>query len=347
MFPADLARSVCAGAVVLVVALALLGGAAHAAPTYVSLQFDDGYADQSLAAQMLADRGMHGVFYVNSDLLGGAGLLTYEQLRQMQADGHEIGGHTLTHPNLPTLSPARQQRQICTDRTHLLSHGLAANAFAYPFGARDDTTIGLARDCGYDNARQVGGLAADCGGCPYALSVPPAERWSTPAEEIQASTTLEQIEAYVTGAQAHGGGWVQIYTHHVCDDCGDYAVAPATLAGFLDWLQGREGPSLRVRTNAEVLAGADAPAVSIAAPAPGAHGSGVVTVTAATNAPAGVRRVRFLVDGRQLGTRTKAPFRWKWRTASAGPGAHALTVLVEDGNGYAAASGAVAFTVTP
>ncbi len=58
--------------------------------------------------------------------------MTTAQLRQLQGDGHEIGGHTLTHPHLPALSVDERRRQVCDDRASLLGQGFAVRSFASP-----------------------------------------------------------------------------------------------------------------------------------------------------------------------------------------------------------------------
>ena len=104
-------------------ALLYLATAAHAAPTVVSLQFDDGVGDQWAARDALGSHGMHATFFVNSGRPGKNGFLTYAQLHQLEADGNEIGGHTIDHVDLPTLGPDDQKREICDDRADLLAHG--------------------------------------------------------------------------------------------------------------------------------------------------------------------------------------------------------------------------------
>src|SRR5687768_8470634 len=69
------------------------------APT-ITLGFDDGTADHLGVARMLDERRLLGVFYVNSGRLDHPKHLTWEQVRQMQRAGHEIGGHTVSHLQL-------------------------------------------------------------------------------------------------------------------------------------------------------------------------------------------------------------------------------------------------------
>ena len=94
-------------------ALALLPG-----QVIVSLNFDDGLATQATGASMLQAHGMRGTFYVHSSRMGQSGRLTLAQVRAFQDAGHEIGGHTLTHPHLTQLSADEQRKEICNARTN-------------------------------------------------------------------------------------------------------------------------------------------------------------------------------------------------------------------------------------
>ncbi|MDF2461249.1 MAG: polysaccharide deacetylase, partial [Candidatus Saccharibacteria bacterium] len=72
-------------AVVLVVASIVPQGSLlnAAGPTVVSLTFDDGLANQALAAQAMESYGMRGTFYVVSGRIGNSGQLTASQLRSL------------------------------------------------------------------------------------------------------------------------------------------------------------------------------------------------------------------------------------------------------------------------
>ncbi|MEV3857203.1 polysaccharide deacetylase family protein [Streptomyces sp. NPDC050095] len=249
-----------------------LAPAAHAAPgpVTVSLTFDDGSADHySAALPILDDHGMKATFYVNSGRLGASGYLTAAQVQQLQSEGHEIAGHTVTHARLPDLSPDDQRREICNDRVALLNLGLTVKNFAYPFGADTAATQGYVADCGYNSARDVGGLVTpgSCGGCPYANTVPPTNPYAVRTNDsVTTSTTLATLQSYVTQAEANGGGWVPIVVHHVCNGCDPtYATTPAILDSFLDWLAAR---GTAVATVDAVIGGPLQPGVPGPAPGP-------------------------------------------------------------------------------
>jgi peptidoglycan/xylan/chitin deacetylase (PgdA/CDA1 family) len=50
------------------------------------------------------------------------------------ADGNEIGGHTIDHVKLTTVSASEARRQIGDDRQALIDHGFTVTDFAYPHG---------------------------------------------------------------------------------------------------------------------------------------------------------------------------------------------------------------------
>src|ERR1700743_1426776 len=83
------------GALLSVVAVLLLvPGVARAQGepvTVVSLTFDDGDADQAIAARILAAHQLPGTFYIITGAVGSPGYLTLADIRQLAAQGNEIG----------------------------------------------------------------------------------------------------------------------------------------------------------------------------------------------------------------------------------------------------------------
>lgn len=224
------------------------------AKTVVSLTFDDGNADQfTNAAPMLQSHGMHGTFYINSGLIGQAGKMTWDQVHQLAGQGNEIGGHTLDHQDLTTLTTAQATNEIVQDRQNLIAQGFNPTAFAYPFGASNSIIEGIVQQAGYTNARTIANLAnqGSCQSCPTANDIPPADPSNIfTNSSIQSTTTLATMEWDVTNAESHGGGWVPIVMHHVSTNTADdpYRIDPATLQAFLDWLSPRAANGTVVQT---------------------------------------------------------------------------------------------------
>jgi peptidoglycan/xylan/chitin deacetylase (PgdA/CDA1 family) len=233
--------------------------------TVVSLTFDDTFADQFQVGAMTEARGMRATFYVNSSRIGQSGSLSLAQVLALRDAGHEIGGHTITHAELAAVDTDEAKRQICNDRESLLANGFRITSFAYPFSSQNAAVRQLAADCGYNSARLVGGLVVpgSCSGCPYANPMPPVDPMGVRANDsIQETTTLDTMKLYVTQAEQHGGGWVPMVFHHVCDGCNELSVTPAQLAQFLDWLKARSAQGTVVATVDQVMGGSVKPAVT-------------------------------------------------------------------------------------
>ena len=82
-----------------------------------------------------------------------------------------------------------------------------------------------------------------------------------------------------------------------------------------------------------------APTVVLTSPASGAIVSGSVNVAASASDDVGVARVRFLLDGAQLGSDdTNGPYAMVWNTTTAADGPHTLVALAFDDAGNSASS---------
>ena len=228
------------------------------ATTVVSLTFDDGYASQINAQRLLAQHGMNGTFYVPSGFIGMDRRLTLAQIQAIQADGNEIGGHTVNHLHLPMLDPAEQARQICDDRVALAQNGLTVTSFAYPFASLDSRTEEIVKSCGYNSARSEEGLSKEgtCETCSFGESIPPADPYAIrTATPVTRETTVSSIKQQIIDAQRHGGGWVPIVFHEICDNCSDMAMSVNDFAELLGWLDAQVGKGTSVATVNQIIGG--------------------------------------------------------------------------------------------
>ena len=233
------------------------------ADTVVSLAFDGAQASQAQAQVqfLLASRGMKGSFFVNSERVGTSDFyMTWQQVDELAADGHEIGGRTLTHVSLtdPDVPEAEKRRQVCEDRQNLTARGYDPVSFAYPGGWGDALAESIVSDCGYDAGRRVGGIVSPgwCPNCgsPRAESLPPEDPFMvrTPAFG-SGEITLAAAQNVVMQAEL-AGGWVPLVFHGVCEtECGSGWVRPSTLEALMDWLAARTAQGTVVRTIRETL----------------------------------------------------------------------------------------------
>jgi peptidoglycan/xylan/chitin deacetylase (PgdA/CDA1 family) len=63
-----------------------------------SLTFDDGGASAMEVGEELARRSWPALFFVTTDLIGTAGFVDEEAIRELERMGHVVGSHSVTHP---------------------------------------------------------------------------------------------------------------------------------------------------------------------------------------------------------------------------------------------------------
>lgn len=278
-------------AVVLAGGLALAPAPAEAATrTVVSLTFDDANADQLNALPALKANGMKATFYVPSGYIGASGHMTRADLTNLKNAGHEIGGHTVNHPDLAQVSVDEATRQICQDRKNLTSWGFTVKSFAYPFASSTPDVEKAVAACGYNSGRLLGDIKSrfGCPDCAYAETMPPADPFALAAlDQVDATWTLADLKQGVTNAEKNGGGWVQYTFHDVCDDaCSDLAVTTSTFSQFVSWLKTRQSAGTVVKTIGSVIGGTTKPVVDgPAVPAPTGSTNGIVNPSMETGAP--------------------------------------------------------------
>ncbi len=140
-----------------------IASTAAPSPTVVSIQFDDGNANQYAALAILNTYGMHATFYVNSGVIDDPTHLSWTQLADLAAANNEIASHTLLHTNIKKLKTAAARQAVCGDRVNLFNHGFQPVSFAYPFGSFDAGSEAVVQACGFNSGRGVAGSERQAG----------------------------------------------------------------------------------------------------------------------------------------------------------------------------------------
>jgi peptidoglycan/xylan/chitin deacetylase (PgdA/CDA1 family) len=132
----------------------------------VGLSFDDGYADfADHAVPVLKRYGYNATVFVVTERMGktndwdtgpGWPLLDADAVRELAADGIEIGSHTATHVRLAGLDPQTLADELGSSRERLAELlGSPPRGFAYPYGSVDRAARDAVRDAGYRYACAV------------------------------------------------------------------------------------------------------------------------------------------------------------------------------------------------
>jgi len=132
----------------------------------IAITFDDCYRDNLDAAHVLTEHGLPATFFIPTKYVGtdhvfdwDIGLkkianLTWSDILEMQQLGHEIGSHTVSHPDMGQID-REQVRLELIDSKKTLEDRLqrAVRFFAYPFGGRNHFRaeyLPMVYEAGYD-----------------------------------------------------------------------------------------------------------------------------------------------------------------------------------------------------
>ena len=128
-----------------------MAGQAQLPPTPVALTFDDGGMDNyTVAFPELEARGFVATFFVITGAVGEQGMMTWDQLRDMQENGMRVGSHTVRHPDLREVDDGRLQIELADSRAAILRElGAAPPALCYPGGKYDSRIVEAAYTGGY------------------------------------------------------------------------------------------------------------------------------------------------------------------------------------------------------
>lgn len=117
----------------------------------VCITFDDGCeTDLIAAAPVLREFGLNATFYLTAGFLGTPGYLNAEQVRGLDAQGFQIGCHSMTHPYLSDLTEPELKREVADAKLQLekiLGHSV--DHFSCPGGRYDQHTLRMARQAGF------------------------------------------------------------------------------------------------------------------------------------------------------------------------------------------------------
>ena len=134
------------------------------APRRFAITFDDAYEDNLPAYEILAKRGWPATWFVISSALGGQSTwpdpgipkrptMLPHHLREMRANGMEIGGHSRLHRHLADVPVSELAVETAGCRNALESVlGGSVESFAYPYGSYNRAVIEAVRDAGYRRA---------------------------------------------------------------------------------------------------------------------------------------------------------------------------------------------------
>lgn len=131
-------------------------------PTII-ITFDDGFeCIYQQALPVLQQHAMAATFFAvidwigkksSWDVFGNRLHMSKSELQAVAAAGHEIGSHTLSHPDLTLLSPQALVRELADSKKTLEDLlGRPVRSLSFPFGQWNERVWRTAQECGYTAA---------------------------------------------------------------------------------------------------------------------------------------------------------------------------------------------------
>lgn len=132
----------------------------------IAITFDDCYRDNLFAARVLADHQLPATFFIPTQYVGTDHVfpwdidlkrmpnLSWDEIQEIKRLGHEIGSHTVSHPDLGVIGPDQARHELAESKKTLENRlGRSVRWFAYPFGAKNNFRqeyLPLVYELGYD-----------------------------------------------------------------------------------------------------------------------------------------------------------------------------------------------------
>lgn len=142
----------------------------HSSRRIVALSFDDAYADNLPALELAAGLGAGATLNVPTAFIGPpatdrtADRLTWSQLRDLNAQGVELGSHSVSHRPLDTLGEDELGRELTDSKQALFDEvGVEPVSICYPHGYTSRRVSKTAIGLGYANGCTVGRRVARAG----------------------------------------------------------------------------------------------------------------------------------------------------------------------------------------
>jgi peptidoglycan/xylan/chitin deacetylase (PgdA/CDA1 family) len=186
---------------------------------YMAFSFDDGLQNNLRAAAILQEFGAAGMFFVCPSIIGEddplrlqkfsqqrlelprpVEFMSWDDLLGLRRSGHEIGGHTMTHPRLMTLKRTELPNQIAGCREVIRERLGECRHFAWTYGQFSDCAphiVQMVFDSGYESC------ASGVRGCHGPIRSTPTEPLCIHRDHIVAGAGVNQAMYFIARSAAN------------------------------------------------------------------------------------------------------------------------------------------------
>lgn len=208
----------------------------------VTLSFDDSWLSQyQNVFPVLQSAGIKGTFFFTTQPVqeGWSDYMTPSQVQAIANAGHEVAGHTITHPHLPQMSSSQITNELVASKNYLQNlTGKAVTSFAYPYGEMNSTVKALVQQAGYTSAR---------GTDDETQNTAKSDKFALKSSCIENTETFAQVKAQIDAAKANKQ-WYIICIHNVRNVNDQYTLTPAFFQQIVNYIK---SSGIKVVTEAE------------------------------------------------------------------------------------------------
>lgn len=216
----------------------------------ISVTFDDGWESVYTDALPLLNKyGIRTTQYIIAGSLDDHQYMSVAQIKAMMQDGHEIGSHTVTHPDIAKLQAPQLADELVNSKNELERiFRVPVIDFATPYGSYNDKSVALIHNI-YRSHRNVVGEPAD-GIDEWDVNVIGSfNRYNIIGVTVRRDTTVEQLQKLIDYTVAHNG-WLVLNYHEIDDGPSVYGMDTKALDVQLKYLH---DANVRMPTMGQVL----------------------------------------------------------------------------------------------
>ncbi|MCU1518543.1 MAG: putative xylanase/chitin deacetylase [Pseudarthrobacter sp.] len=205
----------------------------------VSVTFDDGWTSQHKNALPILEKyGIPATLYIISGSINDQpAYMTQAQIQDFADRGHAIESHSVTHPHLPGLSPARLAAELEQSQSTLrrLFGPAAATGFASPYAEYNDATLAAIGEV-YSTHRAYDDDGTDNSAFNTRANF---NRYNLRVKFVDSSTPTATVQGWIDSAKATNA-WLILAYHEVGESVGgdtyttDTAVLDADMKAVRD-----------------------------------------------------------------------------------------------------------------
>lgn len=208
----------------------------------ITFSSDDGMIGIYNNKDLFINRGIPLTCFIITSAVGLADRVTWEQLRELEEAGWEIGSHSRDHNYLTTVNSSVLYNEVAGSYSDLVAQGFNVRSFAYPYADANNTVTNLVHQY-YTAVRDVG--------TETTYEAASAEWVTLGMQDYTAMpivNDLAQLMGFIDTAIANGD-WLNFYFHNITADGKLSASSTFYMYELLDYVEDKVGDGVLQATN--------------------------------------------------------------------------------------------------